>query len=84
MSLSVDFIATLSLHSDWLRAGRPGGRISSPDRGQDFSALHFVQAGSVARPAFYSIGMEHLFPGLRRPECEDDHLSPPSAEVKNS
>jgi hypothetical protein len=55
-----------SRYSDWLRAGRPRGRSSSPGRVKTF--LHVVQTGSVVHPASCLMGTGGSFP--------------PSADVK--
>jgi hypothetical protein len=49
-----------SRYSDWLRAGRPRGPSSSPDRGENF--LHVVQTGSGAYPASFPMGIGESFP----------------------
>jgi hypothetical protein len=50
-------------YSDWLRAGRPRGRSSSPGRSKNFSFLHVVQTGSGAHPVSYPAGTGGSFPG---------------------
>jgi hypothetical protein len=47
-----------SRYSDWLRAGRPRGRSSSPGRVKDF-----VQSGSEVHPTSYPMGTGGSFPG---------------------
>jgi hypothetical protein len=48
-------------------------------------ATAFISAvGGGGQQASYSMGIGGCFPGLRRPECEADHLPPNSAEVKNT
>jgi hypothetical protein len=67
-----------SRYSDWLRAGRPRGRSSSPDGGKNF---HF---SAPSRPALGSIQWVSgaLSPGVKRPGHEA-HYSPLTiAEVK--
>jgi hypothetical protein len=59
-----------------LRAGKPRTRGSSPARG---NVLHTDQTGSGTHP--YSMGAEGPFTGLARPECEDDHSTPSTADV---
>jgi hypothetical protein len=44
-------VRTMSRHSDWLRAGRPRGRSSSPGRAKNF--LHVVHTGSEVHPTSY-------------------------------
>jgi hypothetical protein len=41
-------------YSDWLPAGRPRGRISSPGKGKMF--FRVVQTGSGTHPASYPVG----------------------------
>jgi hypothetical protein len=51
----------------------------------DFSLRHHIQTGSGAHPASYPMGITGaLTPGVKRPECEANHSSPSSAEVKNT
>jgi hypothetical protein len=57
-------------------------RVQFPAEAREFSLVHSVQAGSAAYPAFYRIGPEGSFPGIKRPRREADY-SLPSAEVKN-
>jgi hypothetical protein len=76
--------STRSRYSDWLRAGRPGGRNSSPGRVKDYSLLNVVQTGSEAQPASYPMDTGTLSPGVRRPGRETDHSPPTSAKVKKN
>jgi hypothetical protein len=71
-----------SRYRDWLRAGRPRGRSSSPGRVKNF------RFSMSSRPALGST-QPHLqrvpgalSPGIKRPEREADHSPPTSAEVK--
>jgi hypothetical protein len=68
--------------SDWLRAGRPRGRISNPGGGKHF---HFSMSSRPAlgptQPPIQWV-QRTLSPGVKRPGCEADHLPPTSAEVK--
>jgi hypothetical protein len=57
--------AQRSRYSDWLRAGRPRGRSSSPGRGQEFSLLHVVHPDCGAHPASYPMGTGGSFPGSK-------------------
>jgi hypothetical protein len=52
-----------SRYSDWLGAGRPRGRSSSPGRVKNF--LRVIQTGSGAHPASYPMGTGGFFPGGR-------------------
>jgi hypothetical protein len=49
-----------SRDSDWLWAGRPRGRSSSPSRVKNF--LHVTQTGSWVHPTSYPIGTRGSFP----------------------
>jgi hypothetical protein len=63
-------------YSDWLQAGRPRGRCSSPGRVKNF--LHVVQTAlGSTQPSIQWV------PRVKRPEPEVDHSPPASAEVKN-
>jgi hypothetical protein len=56
-----------SRYSDWLRAGRPSSRSSSPGRVKDVLST---------APRHPLVSTQHTFqwaPGLKRPGCEDDH-----------
>jgi hypothetical protein len=67
-----------SRYSDWLRAGRPRGRSSSP--GKDKNVLHVVQTLSRApRTASSPMGTGGSFPGGKA-----DHSPPTSTEVKKT
>jgi hypothetical protein len=48
--------------------------------GRDF--LHTSRPGPGAHPASCTMGTMS-FPGVKRPQCDADHLPPPSAEVEN-
>jgi hypothetical protein len=63
-------------HSDWLRVGRPGDRISVEAR-----YFAHVQTGPGAHPASCIMGTE-FFPGVKRPGRGANHPPPSSAEVK--
>jgi hypothetical protein len=52
-------------------------------QGQYFSALHVIQTGSGAHPAYYPMGTGGDFPGLKRPGSEADRSPPSSTEIKN-
>jgi hypothetical protein len=58
-------------YSDWLRAGRPRGRSSSPRR-----VKNFFFSMSPTQPPIQWV------PGVKRPGREADHSSPATAEVK--
>jgi hypothetical protein len=49
------------------------GRGSSPEVGQEFSALHIVKTGFEPHPAPYPMGPWAFSPGEKRPVCEADH-----------
>jgi hypothetical protein len=57
------FPANVLYAFDWLRAGRPRGRNSSPDRVKNF--LHSVQTGSGVHPTSYPMSTGGSFPGGR-------------------
>jgi len=63
-------------HSDLLRAGQSGDRISVKAR---FSAT--VQTGPAVHPASYTMDTES-FPRVKRPGRSVDHPLPSSPEVK--
>jgi hypothetical protein len=69
----------LSKYSDWLRAGRPRGRSSSPGRVKNFLF------STSSKPALESTQprvqwvQEAISPGVKRPGREDDHSPPTSA-----
>jgi hypothetical protein len=50
---------------------------------KDFTLLHFVQTGSKAHPASYSLGTEDFFTGVKLPGHETEHSPPSSAVIKN-
>jgi hypothetical protein len=59
------------------------GRGSIPDRGRGFSSNLFVQTGSGAHPASYTMGTGGSFPGDKAGSGRHaDHSPPSSAEVK--
>jgi hypothetical protein len=53
--------------------------VRSPAGAKDFSCSLFVQTGSVAHPASYTMGSG----GKARPGRDADHSPPSSAEVVN-
>jgi hypothetical protein len=71
-------------YRDWLRAGRPRGRSSSPGRVKYF--LFSTSSRQALRPTQPPIrwipGGGGLSPGVKRPRRETDHSYPSSAEVK--
>jgi hypothetical protein len=71
-----------SRNSDWLRAGRPKGRSSSPGRFKNFlfSTWSRPALGFTQPPIQCVLGA--LSPGVKRPVREADHSPPTSAEVK--
>jgi hypothetical protein len=72
----------LSRYSDGLREGRPS---SIPGKDKRCSSIAYVQTGSGAHPASYTMGTWTLSPGggVKRPGREVDCSPPLSAEVKN-
>jgi hypothetical protein len=70
-------------YSDWLRAGRPRGRSSSPGKGKTclFSTSSRPVLGPTQPPIQWVPGA--LSQGVKRPGREADH-SPTSAEVKKT
>jgi hypothetical protein len=75
---------TRSRYSDWLRAGRPRCRSSSPGRVKNF---HFSMSsrpalGSTKPPIQWVRGT--LSSEIKRSGREADHSPPTSAEVKNT
>jgi hypothetical protein len=71
-----------SRYSDWLRAGRPRGRSSSPGRVKNFllSTSYRMALGPIQPPIQWVPGALPL--GVKRPGCEPDHSPPTSAEAK--
>jgi hypothetical protein len=71
-----------SRYSDWLRAGQPKGQISSPGRVKNFlfSTLSGPALDPTQPPVQWIPGA--LFPGVKQPGHEADHLPPTSAKVK--
>jgi hypothetical protein len=71
----------MSRYSDCLRAGRPWGRSSSPDRVKNFLfSMSSRQAlWSTQRPNQWVLGA--LAPEVKRQGREADHSPPTSAEV---
>jgi hypothetical protein len=51
-----------SRYNDWLRAGRPRSRSSSPSMVKKFCLLHVVQNGYGAHPASCRIDTGGAFP----------------------
>jgi hypothetical protein len=68
--------------SEWLRAGRPSGRSSSPGRVKNFlfSTTSRPALGSTQPPIQWV--PRALSPGAKRPGREADHSTPASDEVK--
>ena len=68
-----------------LRARRPRNPGLILGRGNKFILLQFVQTGSGAHPASYSMGTGGgaLFPGVKRLGCEADRSFQYSTKVKN-
>jgi hypothetical protein len=74
----------LSRYSDWLRAGRPRGRSSSPGRVNNFllSTSSRPALGPTQPPIQGVPGS--LSPEVKRPGHEADHSPPTSAEVEKT
>jgi hypothetical protein len=72
-----------SRYSDWLQAGRPKGRSSSPG-GYEISFIHVAQTGSGAPQPSYLMGIGGSSPRAKRSGCEADHSPLNSAEVKKT
>jgi hypothetical protein len=51
---------------------------------QELSALHDVQVGSGVHPAFYPMGIEDHFLGLKREGREADDLPSTNVVLKNT
>jgi hypothetical protein len=66
-----------SRYSDWLQAGRPRDRSSSPSGGNNF--LFSTSSRPALGPTQPPIQGE---PGVKRPGREADHSPPTGAEVK--
>jgi hypothetical protein len=73
-----------SRYSDWLRAGRPRSRSSSPGRVKKVlsSTSSNPALGSTKPPTQWVPG--DLSQGVKRQGREADHSTPTSAEVKNT
>jgi hypothetical protein len=69
-----------SVYRDWLRAGRPRGRSSSPVGARIFSMLSRPALRPTHRPIQWVPGA--LSPGVERLGREADHSPPASAVVK--
>ena len=54
-----------------------------PDGVKRFSVFQDVKTSSRAHQALYPVGTLTFSPGIRRPCCDDCHLAPYHAEVKN-
>jgi hypothetical protein len=69
-------------YSDWLRAGRPSGRSSSPGRVKNFlfSTSSRRALGPTQPPIQWVPGI--LSSGVKRQGREADHSPPATAEVK--
>jgi hypothetical protein len=65
-------------YSDWLRAGRPRSRSSSPGRVKNFLS----STSSRPAPIQWVRGGGSLSPGVKQLEREADHSPPASADVK--
>jgi hypothetical protein len=76
------FTVYTSRYSNWLRAGQPGGRSSSPGMVKNFlfSTSSRPALGPTQPPIQWVSGV--LYPGVKRPGREADHSPPVSAEVK--
>jgi hypothetical protein len=72
----------LSRYSDWLLAGRPRGRSSSPGGSKNFNFSMWSRPAlrPTQPPIQWVPGV--LPPGAKRPRREADHSPPTSVEVK--
>jgi hypothetical protein len=70
-------------YSDWLWAGRPRGRSSSPGRVKIVTSPT-VQTGSGVHSTSYTMGTGGSFPGVKRTGHEAHRSPPTSAEVKKN
>jgi hypothetical protein len=79
----LSFLRGSSRCSDWLRAGRPRGRSSSPGT---FKTFCFSKASRPAlgstQPLFQWVSGDFP-PVVKWPGREADHLPPTSAEIQN-
>jgi hypothetical protein len=74
--------SSVSIVSDYGLDDRAIG-VRSPAGEKDFSYSLFVQTGSEAHPASYTMDTGGPFPGAKaRPGREADHSPPSSAEVE--
>jgi hypothetical protein len=73
-----------SRYGDWLRAGRPRGRSSSPHRGRNFlfSMLSRPVFGSTKPPIQWTPWA--LSAGVKRQGREADHSPATNAEIKKT
>jgi hypothetical protein len=71
-------------YSDWLRAGWPRGRSSSPGRVKNFLfSMSSIPAPGPTQPPIHWV-QGALSPGVKRQGYEADHSPPTSAEVKKT
>jgi hypothetical protein len=76
-------ISSGSIVSDYGLDDRAIG-VRSPAGAKDFSSSLYVQTGSGAHPASYTMGTGGSFPGGKARQGRDaDHSPPSSAEVVN-
>jgi hypothetical protein len=76
-------VSSGSIVSDYGLDDRAIG-VPSPTGAKDFSSSLFVQTGSGAHPASYTMGTGGPFPGGKaRPGRDADHSPPSNAEVVN-
>jgi hypothetical protein len=71
-------------NSDWLRAGRPSDRSSSPGRVKIFFLFKSCRPVLEATQPLIQWVTRAILPGVKRPDCESDHSPQTSAKVKNT
>jgi hypothetical protein len=74
----------LSRYNDWLPAGRPRGRGSSPGSGKIFSSSRPPDRFRGPPSILSNWVPGALSPGVKLPGREADHSPPTSAEVKDT
>jgi hypothetical protein len=76
-------VSSVSIASDYGLDDQAIG-VRSPAGARDFSSILYVQTGSGAHPASYTMGTGCPFPGGKtRPGRDADHSHPSSDEVVN-
>jgi hypothetical protein len=59
----------------------PRNRVLNPGSSRDFSVFCIIQISSGAHSTSHTICTEQSFPGLQRPEHENQHSPSPNAKV---